>query len=151
MSFRAEAKNLAEAKRHCINYKKHHSVPTRLPRRTSRIAMTNRGCALDCFAMINGSCALDCFAMTNKTVAITTTMSFRAQAKNLAEAKRHCINYKKHHSVPTRLPRRTSRIAMTNRGCALDCFAMINGSCALDCFAMTNKTVAITTTMSFRA
>ena len=33
--------------------------------------------------------------MTNKTVAITTTMSFRAQAKNLAEAKRHCINYKK--------------------------------------------------------
>ena len=40
-------------------------------------------------------------------------LSFRAQAKNLVETKRHYMHVISHHSATARLPRRTSRLAMT--------------------------------------
>ena len=42
-------------------------------------------------------------------------LSFRAQAKNLVETKRHYMHVISHHSATARLPRRTSRLAMTIR------------------------------------
>ena len=41
------------------------------------------------------------------------SLSFRAQAKNLVETKHYYIYVILHHSAPARLPRRTSRLAMT--------------------------------------
>ena len=71
LSFRAQAKNRAEAKRHCISDRKTSF-------RSHEIATPNKSARNDKYVWQQH-----------------LSVSFRAQAKNLAEAKRHCISDRK--------------------------------------------------------